>query len=223
MLIPTKYLVCLKKKKRTYIGFISLLSSHTQLASVLRFTISRNILNAHWNPTTKSCKLLSKNMIQIKLSFSCFDQIFSNMRRSVMIIPPCLSAGMRIAERWEGRYKSVRFEFFTEEGPKFFSKTRNHWVTCFKTDSPHTIGRMYYSGHQRFMTTIPALLKGQLYNCTTLKKKEKLAQCFTLRHISSSWKRGPYKNLDFFPIWLNHQDIIHDTHDHSWNNKQHGH
>ena len=175
------------------------------------------MLNAHRNPTTKSCKLLSKNMLQIKLSFSCFDQIFSNMRRSVMISPPCLSAGMRIAERWEARYKSVRFEFFAEN-PKFFSKTRNHWVTFFKKDSPHTIGRMYYSGHQRLMTTIPALLKGQLYNCTTLKKKEKPFDI-----LAQVEKRGPYKNLDFFPTWLNHQDIIHDTHDHSWNNKQHGH
>ena len=46
-------------------------------------------------------------------------------RRSEMIFPPCLSAGMRIADRREGRYTSLEFEFFMEL-PKIFSKTRNH-------------------------------------------------------------------------------------------------
>ena len=42
-----------------------------------------------------------------------------------MIFPPCLSAGMRIADRREGRYTSLEFEIFMEL-PKIFSKTRNH-------------------------------------------------------------------------------------------------
>ena len=53
------------------------------------------------------------------------------------------------------------------------------------------------------MTTIPALLMGQFYHCTTLKNKEKLIQCKQCHLLTSSLKlkKGPLSKFGFLSDW----------------------